>query len=381
MKVVIDAHIPAADACFGAFGTLERVPGREIGAAEVADADALIVRSVTQVNQALLANSRVGFVGTCTIGTDHVDQTFLEEQGIGFASAPGCNAGAVVDYVLSSLLTLAEREGWALRERSVGVLGVGNVGSRLLSRLKALGISVLACDPPRAEQEGAHGFTDLDELIARCDVLCLHTPLVASGAHATQHLLNAQRINELTPGSVLLNAGRGDCVDGLALRSRLAGQGDITAVLDVWEQEPAIDANLHDLATLATPHIAGHSLDGKLRGSWMIHQALAAHLGQPSSLGFDELCPPPALKRLTLEQALPVEDALRLCARAVYDVRRDHDTLHRQVRQSGMAKGFDHCRANYPLRREFATLEVQLKGAASVLIEPLSAAGFRVSVA
>lgn len=381
MKVVIDANIPAADACFGAFGSLARVPGREISAADVADADALIVRSVTQVNQALLANSRVGFVGTCTIGTDHIDQAFLNEQGIGFASAPGCNAEAVVDYVLSSLLTIAEREGWALSERSVGVVGVGNVGSRLLARLKALGISVLACDPPRAEVEGAHGFSDIDELIARCDVLCLHTPLVASGPHSTHHLLNAQRINELAPGSVLLNAGRGDCVDGLALRSRLAGQGDIIAVLDVWEQEPAIDANLHDLATLATPHVAGHSLDGKLRGSWMIHQALAAHLGQSSSLGFDELCPPPALESLTLEQALPVEDALRLCVRAVYDTRRDHDTLQRQVRQLGVVKGFDHCRTHYPLRRELATLEVRLNGAANELFEPLGAAGFRVSVA
>lgn len=378
MKLVIDANIPAADACFGAFGTLKRVAGREISAAEVADADALVVRSVTQVNQALLANSRVGFVGTCTIGTDHIDQAFLNERGIGFASAPGCNAEAVVDYVLSSLLTLAEREGWLLTERTVGVVGVGNVGGRLLARLTALGVAVLACDPPRAEQEGAQGFADVDELIARCDVLCLHTPLVASGPHATYHLLNAQRINALAPGSVLLNAGRGDCVDGLALRSRLAGQGDMSAVLDVWEQEPAIDANLHDLASMATPHIAGHSLDGKLRGSWMIHQALAEHLGQPSQLGFDALCPPPALKSLTLEQALPVEEALRLCVRAVYDTRRDHDNLHRQVRQLGVAQGFDHCRAHYPLRREFATLDVQLKGAASALIEPLSAAGFQV---
>ncbi|SDN59669.1 4-phosphoerythronate dehydrogenase PdxB [Vreelandella arcis] len=379
MKLVIDANIPAADACFAPFGTPIRVPGREISAAEVADADALIVRSVTQVNEALLADSRVGFVGTCTIGTDHVDQAFLEERGIGFASAPGCNAEAVVDYVLSSLLTLAERKGWSLGERSVGIVGVGNVGNRLLARLTALGVPTLVCDPPRAEREGTQGFAELDELIDRCDVLCLHTPLVASGPYATHHLLDAQRINELAPGSILLNAGRGDCVDSLALRSRLAGKGDITAVLDVWEQEPAIDPSLRDLAALATPHIAGYSLDGKLRGSWMIHQALARHLGQPSRLTFSELCPPPALASLTLEQALPVDDALRLCTRAVYDVRRDHDMLQRQVLGLGMTKGFDRCRADYPLRREFATLNVQLSEEAVALEGMLRGAGFGVS--
>lgn len=408
MKLVIDTNIPAADACFGAFGTLIRVPGREISACDVVEADALIVRSITQVNRALLAQSAVRFVGTCTIGTDHIDRELLTERGIHFASAPGCNAEAVVDYVLSSLLTVSEREGWPLLERKVGVVGVGNVGSRLQQRLQALGVETLLCDPPRAEKEhveqdgvgqgsagqdgtgqgstgqgslrveGQQGFVSLDELIDRCDVLCLHTPLVSDGPHATYQLLNAQRINELAPGTVLLNAGRGDCVDGLALRSRLAGKGDITAILDVWEEEPGIDAGLRDLVALATPHIAGHSLDGKLRGSWMIQQALAELEGQPSQTTFNELCPPPALAILTLQHMLPVEDALRLCMRAVYDVRRDHDALQRQVLQQGIKRGFDYCRAHYPLRREFNTLKIVLKGDAISLQGPLSAAGFQI---
>ena len=381
MKLVIDANIPAADTCFGAFGTLNRLPGREIRAADVTGADALVVRSITQVNQALLAQSQVRFVGTCTIGTDHIDLTYLAERGIGFASAPGCNAEAVVDYVLSSLLTVSEREGWPLLTRRVGIVGAGNVGSRLQSRLQALGIEVLVCDPPRAEQEGEGGFVPLDTLIERCDVLCLHTPLVKKGPHATYQLFDAQRINELAPGTVLLNAGRGDCIDGLALRSRLTGKGDITAILDVWEDEPQIDAGLRDLVALATPHIAGHSLDGKLRGTWMIQQALADHLVQSSPLPFSELCPPPALAELTLQHALPVEEALRLCVRAVYDVRRDHDALQRKVIEQGIQKGFDDCRANYPLRREFNTLTVVLKGEAVVLQTPLSAAGFQVQYA
>ncbi|HAA46031.1 MAG: erythronate-4-phosphate dehydrogenase [Halomonas sp. 54_146] len=379
MKLVIDANIPAADACFGSLGTLTRVPGREINAAHLKNADALIVRSITQVNEKLLADSPVRFIGTCTIGTDHIDQTALAQRDITFASAPGCNAEAVVDYVLSSLLTLAERDGWALRERTVGIVGVGNVGSRLQARLTAMGVATLLCDPPREESEPAKKFHSLDTLIERCDVLCLHTPLTRQGPHATYQLLNAQRIEELAPGSVLLNAGRGDCVDGLALRSRLAGKGDISAVLDVWEDEPDIDAGLRDLVSLATPHIAGYSLDGKLRGSWMIEQALARHVGQPSNLTFADICPPPALASLHLQHALPAEDALRLCMRAVYDVRRDHDALQHQTLHHGMHKGFDDCRANYPLRREFATLNVQLSGEAVALEGLLRGAGFAVS--
>lgn len=379
MKLIVDANIPAAERCFGEFGSITRLPGREIRAEHVKDADALIVRSITQVNEALLADSSLRFVGTCTIGTDHIDHAALAARNIEFASAPGCNAEAVVDYVLSSLLTLAERGGWPLLSKTVGVVGAGNVGSRLLARLKALGVKTLACDPPRAEQEGGQGFVTLDTLIDRCDILCLHTPLVKDGPHATYHLLNAQRINELAPGTVLLNAGRGDCIDEMALRGRLMDKGDMTAVLDVWENEPGIDAGLRDLVALATPHIAGHSLDGKLRGTWMIQQALAHHAGQPVSDTFADICPPPVLASLHLQEALPVEDALRLCMRAVYDVRRDHDSLQRQALLQGIRQGFDDCRANYPLRREFATLNVQLSGNAVALEAPLSAAGFGVT--
>ncbi|MDN7131858.1 4-phosphoerythronate dehydrogenase PdxB [Halomonas sp. MC140] len=379
MKLIIDANIPAADACFGSFGAISRVPGREIAAAHLHDADALVVRSITQVNDALLASSPIRFVGTCTIGTDHIDHAALAQRNITFASAPGCNAEAVVDYVLSSLLTLAERDDWVLSERSVGIVGVGNVGRRLQARLTALGVTTLACDPPRAEAEGEQGFHSLEAVIERCDVICLHTPLTHDGPHASYHLLNAQRIDNIAPGSVLLNAGRGDCVDGLALRSRLASQGDIRAVLDVWENEPAIDAGLRDLVSLATPHIAGHSLDGKLRGTWMIQQALARHCETPSGPSFADICPPPALASLHIQHALTPEEALRLCMRAVYDVRRDHDALQRQALHQGLAKGFDDCRANYPLRREFATLNVQLSGDAVALEGIVRGAGFNVN--
>ncbi|WP_444984796.1 4-phosphoerythronate dehydrogenase PdxB [Halomonas mongoliensis] len=385
MRILVDADVPAAEACLGALGELIRRPGREITAHDLRDVDALVVRSITRVDEALLAQAnRLRFVGTCTIGTDHIETALLAERGIAFASAPGCNAEAVVDHVLGSLATLAERQGWRLTERRVGVVGAGNVGGRLLGRLAAMGIDCLACDPPRVTAESAagqslSGFVDLETLIDECDVLCLHTPLVREGPHATHHLLDAEAIAELAPGTVLLNAGRGDCVDGAALRQRLAGEGDISAVLDVWENEPAIDAALCDLAEIATPHIAGHSLDGKRRGTHMVYRALCRELGLPARVTLDALLPSPPLRRLALGPGLEPEEALRLCLRAVHDVRRDHDSLRRESRRQGMAKGFDACRANYPLRREFSTLEVALVEEAEGLSALLAGAGFRLA--
>ncbi|MFP4138742.1 MAG: DUF3410 domain-containing protein, partial [Halomonas sp.] len=244
----------------------------------------------------------------------------------------------------------------------------------------------LACDPPRVEAgdvgpEEAERFVSLDTLTEACDVLCLHTPLVREGPHATHHLLDARRLAALAPGTLLLNAGRGDCVEGQALRQRLAGEGDITAVLDVWEHEPAIDAALRDLAGLATPHVAGHSLDGKLRGTHQVTRALCREFGLPCRVTLDELLPAPPLARLVLGPGLSAEEALRLCMRAVYDPRRDHDALRRESRRRGMAAGFDACRAAYPLRREFATLEVVLPKPDEALAALLAGSGFRVTTA
>ena len=402
MRLLIDSHVPKAEACFSERGSITRRPGREIDAEAVREAEVLVVRSITRVDEALVEGSRLRFVGTCTIGTDHVDQAALEARGIGFANAPGCNAEAVVDYVLSSLLTLAEREGVELDRRRIGIVGAGNVGGRLYRRLTALGLECRVCDPPLAEQQAAPGteegaeegatgdadpsagqamaFDDLDTLIETCDVLCLHTPLVRDGKHRTHHLLDETRLAALAPGSWLLNAGRGDCLDGQALLTRLASRGDLRTVLDVFEDEPAIDEALWRLADIATPHIAGHSLDGKLRGTHQVYRAAMAHFGLPARVALRDLAPPPPLPSLTLEAGLAPWEALRLCVRACYDVRRDHDGLIRYQRAQGLSAGFDAYRTDYPLRREFSTLSVALRPGAASLAPMLAAAGFKVDV-
>jgi len=381
MRILADQNIPLVEAFFGELGEITRLPGRRIDAAAVRDHDILLVRSITRVDADLLDGSRVKFVGTCTIGTDHVDQAYLQARGIGFASAPGCNAESVVDYVLSSLLLLAEEVGEALDERTVGIVGAGNVGSRLAKRLGGMDVRCLICDPPRARDEGRDEFVDLDTLIERCDVICLHTPLVETGEHPTRHLMDARRIRALRPGSVLLNAGRGACLDNAALRERLVASGDLRCVLDVWEDEPGIDEALYPLVDIATPHIAGHSLDGKMRGTELVYQAVMNHYGLPVRCKLGQLKPDPWLRKLVLTEWAPPREALALCVRACYDVRRDMVGFERYRRRFGMAEGFDRYRAEYPVRREFSTLRVDLKKNNNDLREAIAGFGFKVKLA
>lgn len=376
MRILADENIPLLDEFFAGFGEIQRLPGRAFDSAAVADADVLLVRSVTEVNRALLHGSRARFVGTCTIGTDHLDLNYFAEAGIGWASAPGCNARGVVDYVLGSLLSLAEVRGVELATRTYGVVGAGQVGGRLVEVLRALGWRVLVCDPPRQAAEGG-GYVSLDEILAECDVLSLHTPLTRTSAQPTHHLLNAERLARLKPGAWLINASRGAVVDNAALRQLLAERMDLEAVLDVWEGEPEVDADLAELCLIATPHIAGYSLDGKLRGTAQIYQAFCAHLGLAPSVELDELLPQPWLTELGLDAATDPRWALALLCRAVYDPRRDDADFRRSLVGSTAARraSFDALRKHYPARREVDGLRVRLSGEAPELVQLVRALG------
>ena len=274
MKIVADENIAYAKHFFAELGELVLMAGRSITTADVRDADVLLVRSVTLVNRALLAGSAVKFVGSCTIGTDHVDQNYLTEAGIHFAFAPGCNAQAVVEYVWAALQGLAVD----VTAARVGVVGCGNVGGRLLRALHNKKVNAVGNDPFLSPAD--FPLVDLD-VVMQCDVICLHTPLTKTGTHPTFHLFDQSRINQLKAGAVLLNAGRGAVIDNAALLQRLEQQQDLQVVLDVWENEPAIDGNLLAQVAIGTPHIAGYSAEGKLRGTEMVYEALCAFLQQP----------------------------------------------------------------------------------------------------
>ena len=365
MHILADENIPLLDAFFGPHATLERLPGRAFDRAAVSRADALLVRSITRVDAALLAGSRVGFVGTCTIGTDHLDLGYLDQAGIRWSNAPGCNAPGVVDWVLGALLALADGAGAELAQRTYGIVGAGQVGGRLAEVLRGLGWTVLVCDPPRQAAEGGD-FHSLGELIERCDVLCLHTPLIRDGEQRTLHLFDAARLASLRPGTWLLNACRGEVVDNAALRAHLARGAELRVALDVWEGEPGIDPGLARLCQLVTPHIAGHSLEGKWRGTAQIYEAFCAWSGETPRLSLGDLLPPQQLERLVFSADTPEAAAFRRVCRAVYDPRDDDAALRATLGLPVLARAqaFDALRKGYPMRREIPGLVLEGAGVA-----------------
>jgi erythronate-4-phosphate dehydrogenase len=376
MLIVADENIPLLDAFFAGFGEIRRVPGRSIDRATVEQADVLLVRSVTQVNRALLAGSKVRFVGTCTIGTDHLDLDYFNEAGITWSSAPGCNARGVVDYVLGSLMTLAEIEGVDLTQRTYGIVGAGEVGGRLIKVLQGLGWNVKVCDPPRQAAEGSD-FVSLEQIIEQCDVISLHTPLTRSGDGATWHLFDRQRLQQLKPGTWLINAARGPVVDNAALRNVLLEREDLQAVLDVWEAEPEVDVALAELCVLATPHIAGYSLDGKQRGTAQIYQAYCEFIGQPASILLSDLLPAPWLSEVSLHGESDPAWALAMLCRGVYDPRRDDADFRRSLvgNVAEQRAAFDVLRKQYPVRREIEGLKVRIEGESPALPQIVAALG------
>ncbi|MBC9250544.1 4-phosphoerythronate dehydrogenase [Pseudomonas alcaligenes] len=372
MRIVADENIPLLDEFFATFGPISRHPGRSIDRAALGDAEVLLVRSVTQVDRALLEGSRVRFVGTCTIGTDHLDLDYFSEAGIAWSSAPGCNARGVVDYVLGSLLALSEQTGQPLATRRYGVVGAGQVGGRLVKLLRGLGWDVLVCDPPRqAAEDGA--FVDLATILRECDVISLHTPLNAG----TRHLLGGDELQQLRPGAWLINASRGAVLDNAALKAHLRSGAALQAVLDVWEGEPLADPELAALCRIATPHIAGYSLDGKLRGTAQIYQAFCASQGLAEQVQLADLLPQPWLPTLQLSAAASPEWALATLCRAVYDPRRDDADFRRSLQGDAVQRkaAFDALRKHYPYRREIDGLRVQLDGEAPALAQLLSGLG------
>lgn len=358
MRLIVDENLPFTQEFFGSSAKVVCLPSNAITAADVKDADGLLVRSVTQVNQQLLEGSKVKFVGTATIGVDHIDQAWLKEAGITFASAPGCNANSVVDYVLATLLWLAAEQGFSLQNKCIGIVGVGQVGSRLAQRLKDFGCEVLLNDPPRAAK-GEAGFLSLNEVLQQADIVCLHTPLTKLGQFPSWHLLGLEEL-ALLKGKVLLNAGRGGVLDQQALKATINKNCAPLLLLDVFEGEPSLDAELIKSCLLATPHIAGYSLEGKSRGTEMLYQAWCQHLGLEPKASLKELLPAVPVASLTLAASCGVEEACRRAAHLCYQPLTDSWRLLQALNKSpaNTAAVYQALRKNYPIRREFSSLKV-----------------------
>ncbi|KZY36659.1 MULTISPECIES: 4-phosphoerythronate dehydrogenase PdxB [unclassified Oleiphilus] len=375
MKIVADENIPLLTRFFGDLGDIVKLPGREIKAEHLSDADFLIVRSVTKVNRELLENSSVKFVGTCTIGIDHIDTDYLDQQGIRYCNAPGCNANSVVEYVLSCLSILTETHSLDLGSVTVGIVGYGNVGSLLAARLEKLGIKFKACDP----------FLDDDSLVSfeevmRCDLISLHVPLSKEGTHPTYHMIDKQVLESLQPEQILINSSRGPVIDNDDLNDFLDHQPQFTAILDVWEREPELNVELARKVFIGTPHIAGYSFDGKVLGTEMVYRALCQFLGLPSRHSSGQFLEEPPLSKMAFTSNADVDWSIHTAIRACFDVRHDHSLLQASLRLPDEERwqAFDRFRKNYRCRREFSGVKIQLKKVNSELLSKFKSLGFNV---
>ncbi len=361
MKIVADANIPLLADAFGPLGRTHALPADRITPQAVTDADALLVRSVTRVDAPLLDGSRVRFVATATIGTDHVDLEYLASRGIGFASAQGSNARSVAEYVLAALSVLARRQGIRMTEQVLGIVGVGNVGGRLARMAEGLGMTVLRNDPPLARRTRDPCYVPIDAL-ADADVVTLHVPLTREGPDATFHMIGDPLLGRFKRGVTLLNTSRGTVADSEALKAASASGSIGPVVLDVWENEPNIDAQLLSRVDLATPHIAGYSYDGKVNGTRMVVEALCRHFGLQREWDPTPLMPPAAHPRVALPPGLTVDEAVGGAIAAAYDIEADDARLREMLRTPAGQRGdyFTSLRRRYPVRREFPETTVEL---------------------
>jgi erythronate-4-phosphate dehydrogenase len=373
MRIVADPIIPFVQEAFAPLGEVRLVSGREIIASAVLDADVLLVRSVTPVNAALLDGSPVKFVATATIGTDHVDLEYLSAKGISFASAQGSNANSVAEYVVAGMLEMARRQKFRLCDKTLGVIGVGHVGSRVVRNAEALGMRVLANDPPRARGKKVSPFMPLKHLLDEADIITLHVPLTHEGADPTFHLFDKDRLSVLKNRQpILINTSRGAVVDNPALLKAIDGEWLGGVVLDVWENEPKISPELLEVVDLATQHIAGYSFDGKVNGTQMIYTALCDFFGIKATWEPALPAPPDPRVELTVRSGEDDEEVLRRVVRRLYDITADDTALRQNI------LAFDKLRAAYPVRREFFNTRLVLRGAGEGLRAKFAALEFKL---
>ncbi len=358
VKIVADSAIPWLDKLFAKHGEIVCYSGREINQAELMDADLLLIRSTLKITKPLLAGTTVKLVASATVGCDHVDQNALQELGIAFVHAPGCNANAVAEYVVAALAWHENQGKMSFAQgQTAAVIGCGQIGSTVKRKLEILGFDVVVNDPPLQQLNSARThswkFVNLNQAL-ESDVICLHTPLTISGAYPTYHLISQQELEQIHTNAILINAGRGEVIDNQALLRTLENNPDLNVVLDVWENEPTINNQLLNKINLGTPHIAGHSWRGKVMGTIMIYQQICNYFNW-SQQTIDESDLRIQLPVFELNKTNKLYDAIAQC----YDIEADSNRLRLCIADKtdlDLAKEFDQLRKHYFKRPEFCDL-------------------------
>ena len=348
--IIIDDAVPYAQAIFSHLGNVITVPGKNINASTVKNADALIVRSRTQVNEELLKGSSVSFVGSTVVGLDHIDQNYLDTNSITFYSAQGCNANSVAEYIITILYQLAEQFNFDLTQKTLGIIGVGNVGNLVYKKAKILGIKCLLNDPPRISKEPVleenPDFTDLDACLT-ADIITVHTPLTFDGDYPTYQLISEAKLKQIKPQQIVINAARG----GIINEQGWTNASTLCNIIDCWENEPNINEALYQKALIATPHIAGHSLDAKIAGSTMVYQQLCKHWNKPQQHNWKkELAHSPATIHLA-KHSNP-QTTLNELFQLTHNIKQD-DLAIRSKNIVEVHNKYENYRRNFPIYREW----------------------------
>ncbi len=377
MKIVADNKIPYLKGALEPFAEVVYLPGNKINPNDVKNADALITRTRTQCDARLLEGSKIKFIATATIGFDHIDTDYCKKAGISWTNAAGCNSGSVMQFIGAALAHLSRKFEFETRIMTIGIVGVGNVGTKVAKLAETLGMNILLNDPPREQVEGKKNFVSLNQVKEEADIISFHVPLSKTGPGKTYHLGDSGFFKNLKKKSIIINSSRGPVIDNQVLKKELNSGKIKAAVLDVWENEPAIDEELLQLVEIGTPHIAGYSRDGKANGTAMSVRAISRFF----NLGINDWYPDPRSISLPVQPEIFVngenmaeEDILLSCISHTYDIIEDDKNLRNSV------SSFEKLRGDYPVRREFPAYQVHLMNTRLSTKEKLKKLGFKVII-
>jgi len=373
MKIVIDNKIPYIRGAFEPFAEVVYLPGSNTTPEMVKDADAIVTRTRTKCNRDLLEGSKVKFIATATIGFDHIDTEYCKQAGVEWTNAPGCNAESVNQYIASALFSYSMKKRFDLKEKTIGIVGVGHVGSKVARLCETIGMKVLLNDPPRERVEGPGHFVSMETIQKEADIITFHVPLNLKGEDATFHMVDEKFIQNLKRKPILINSCRGEVFDSTAVKKALKTGAVSGFIADCWENEPDIDLELLELADYGTPHIAGYSKDGKANGTKMSVQAISRFF----KLGIDNWEPENVElpEKTTIEIDGNQRREYSILAEAVlstYDIETDDEALRENPQL------FEKLRGDYPVRREFGTYTILAKNIENETLEKLIKIGFSI---
>ncbi len=381
MKIICSTNMPLVEEAFSNIGETTVIEGRNISAEDVKDADILATRSTTKVNRELLEGSKIKFVGTATIGIDHMDTEYMDTHGIKWCSAPGCNANSVSEYITAGLLHLAVKNNFSLDGKTIGVIGVGNVGKLVVQKAQALGMKVLQNDPPRQRAENSNQFVSLDKILHESDIITLHVPLIKEGQDATYHLADDDFFAKMKNNTIFIDAARGAIVDTPALLKAM-DKGIVShCILDTWEGEPGLNPELLKRVDIGTPHIAGHSYEGKVTGTIMVFEEACKFFNIQTNWNYEELMPPPLVPEISIDSIEHHNDeyVLEKIVSEIYDIKSDDAKLRKilEYNEKDAKIYFDSLRKNYPVRREFRFTTVKGRNIPDKLKNKIIQLGFK----